>query len=255
MEEIDGILNDTSVEEHGEVEDLPDLAEVMEEDWEDEWNPSAGLWYLAYLYDGLVEAVGEEEADEHLSFLLVEAYKWSHSTSPEEKDVTPDVGTVDAPPSSQIPRGFRGGAGGLTPTQSEAMRRVVAMLADHPPKPVFDCKIEDAVEIWKEAAAKILNKGRGIVVKTDKKTGLPVVEPDFGAVYSMWKNMVEKVVGFRPTREMDKKMEVSVNKARSDAAKKLRSIQRGGHVSAKAAKQASTLMRGAKKKSKKKSEK
>jgi len=208
-------------------------------------------WYLAYLREALVEAVGEDDADEHLAFLIDEAYKWSHKLSPEEKDVTPDIGTVDAPPSSQIPRGFRGGAGGLTPTQSEAMRRVVAMLADHPPKPVFDCKIEDAVDMWKEAAAKLINKGRGIIVKTDKKTGLPVVEPDFGAVYSMWKNMVEKVVGFRPTREMDKKMEVSIDKARSDAAKKLRSIQRGGQVSAKSAKQASTLMRAAKKKDKK----
>jgi len=42
MEEIDGILGEIAVDNQGEPEELPDLAEVMEEEWEEEWESVGG---------------------------------------------------------------------------------------------------------------------------------------------------------------------------------------------------------------------
>ena len=217
----------------------------IEEEWGDTWVGATSAWWLGSLINELSIEFGEDGAVEAVQWLIDEAYKFSHAIEPSDIDVEKEAGTIDAPPSGALARGYRGRASGLTTTQAEALRRVVAMLADRPPQAVTDAKIEDSVVIWKEAAGKLINKGKGVVFKVDKKTGIPIVEPDFHAVYSLWKDMVAKVVGMRPTRQMEQKMEKSIDKARSDAARTLSKMRFGGMVTAKQAKQASTLMRGA----------
>ena len=248
LNEIDGIVVGVPMMESEETNVLEEVD--IEEEWEDDWVGATGAWWLGSLIGELKDEFGEDAAVEAVKWLVDEAYKFSHALQPADVEVGKDVGTQDEPPSGQLGRGYRGRASGLTTTQAEALRRVVAMLADRPPKAVADAKIEDSVMIWKEAAGKLINKGKGVIFSVDKKTGIPIVEPDFHSVYTQWKDMVAKVVGMRPTRQMEQKMEKSITEARKDAAKTLSKMRHGGTVTSKHAKQASTLMRGAKKRTK-----
>lgn len=252
IEEVEAIVDDRTPEPI--VEDVEALYEAVSLDniTEKEWTPETSVAWLAEIISEMLEQFeGGDDRDlmECLSDLLAEAYKWSYGVSPEEKDVTPDVGTVDEPPKGGIPRGFRGSASGLPPSAKEWFTAVIKTMMKSPPKPIAEYPIETSVEVWNDTLGKAINKGIGIEWKTDKKTGIQYPAPDYRVLYGIWKNRMEKLTGLRPTREKDQKMEKGLETHRKAMAKEL--AKGAVKIGKKRSTQASTVMRGGRKKGKK----
>jgi hypothetical protein len=252
IEEVEAIVEDRTPEPM--VEDVEALYESIKLDdiSESAWTPETSVAWLAETIEALLEDFeGGDEKDliEYIAELLAEAYKWSYAVEPEEKDVTPDVGTVDEPPKAGIPRGFRGSASGLPPSALEWFRAVIKTMMRKPPKPIEEYPVEVSVEVWNDTLGKAINKGIGIEWKTDKKTGIQYPAPDYKVLYGMWKNRMAKLTGLRPTREKDQKMEKGMETHRKAMAKEL--AKGAAKIGKKRATQASTAMRGGRKKGKK----
>ena len=252
IEEVEAIVEDRTPEP--EVEDVDALYESisLENISESAWTPETSLAWIASTIDSLLEDYeGGDEKDliEYLSDILAEAYKWSYSTAPEEKDITPDIGTVDEPPRGGLPRGFRGSASGMTPSATEWFSAVIKTMMRKPPKPIAEYPVETSVEVWNDTLGKAINKGIGISWETDKKTGIQYPSPDYRVLYGMWKNRMAKLTGLRPTREKDQKMEKGMEAHRKLMAKEL--AKGAEKIGKKRATQASTSLRGGRKKGKK----
>ena len=252
IEEVEAIVEDRTPEPINEdIEALYesiDLADISES----AWTPETSVAWLAEVIEGMLEEFeggSDKEIVEYISELLAEAYKWSYAVDPEEKDITPDIGTVDEPPKAGIPRGFRGSASGLPPSAAEWFRVVIKTMMKSPPKPIAEYPVEVSVEVWNDTLGKAINKGIGIEWKTDKKTGIQYPAPDYKVLYGMWKNRMAKLTGLRPTREKDQKMEKGMEKHRGVMAKEL--AKGAAKIGKKRATQASTSMRGGVKKGKK----
>lgn len=252
IEEVEAIVDGREPELI--VEDVDALYESinLENISEKAWTPETSVVWIAETIEGMLENFeGGDEKDliEYISDLLAEAYKWSYSVDPEEKDITPEIGTVDEPPKGGIPRGFRGSASGMPPSAVEWFSAVIKTMMKKPPKPIAEYPVETAVEVWNDTLGKAINKGIGIAWQTDKKTGIQYPAPDYRVLYGMWKNKMMKLTGLRPTREKDAKMEKAMEKHTSVMAKEL--SKGAAKIGKKRATQASTSMRGARKKGKK----
>lgn len=222
------------------IDMLEDVAE------EDGWVPSTSIIMVAEIVDNLVKElkVDEDDAIAFVSEWLEEAYKWSHAVTPGDKDVSTDVGTIDEPSHGVPKRGFRERPSGLTPSADEGMRVILNTLSQHPPKPIMEFPVEVASETWKEALGKALNKGIGVKWELDKKTGINYPSPDYSVIYGIWKEMLAKQVGVRPSREGEVKLKHALDTAAKVAAKDLRKgIEALG---AKRGAQASAILRGRK---------
>ncbi|MDD5510956.1 MAG: hypothetical protein PHI12_09100 [Dehalococcoidales bacterium] len=242
IEEIEGIVR-------GDAK-ASGAAAKLEENWEGVnltedsagWGPGTSVKWVALLIEGLSKEIGEEKAIQEVQKWINEA--WTYAISPEEKNVTPDVGTIDEPSYALVPRGWRGRASGLTPSADEMMTVILKTLMNKPPKPILEFPVEVAKEIWQDALGKALNKGIGVKWELDKKTGIQYPMPDYSVIYGMWKDMVEKIVGVRPSREKDVKMMHALDNAAEEAAKDL---AKGFEVVGKErGTQASTILRGRK---------
>lgn len=247
IEDIESVVSGSkaparSVEPSASWDDI--VMEGVDDDGD--WTPATSKLMIATIIENLVYEleVSEEDAMEFVSAWLAEAYKWSYDVQPDEKDVTPDIGTVDEPSHGVPKRGFRGRASGLTPTADEGMRVILNTLSRKPPKPINEFPVETAAEMWKDALGKALNKGIGVKWELDKPTGINYPMPDYSVIYGIWKEMMAKTVGVRPSREGEVKLKHALDGAAKEAAKDLRKgIEAlGGGRGA----QASAILRGRK---------
>lgn len=241
IEELEQIVSGNHPEVESKIEEGWDDLDLTEDEDAD-WGPATSVLWIGAILEQLAEAVGEEEAELWVQNWINEA--WSYAISPEEKDVTPDIGTIDEPSHADVKRGFRGRASGLTPTGAEGMRVILNILSKKPPKPIGEFPVEVAAEVWQDALGKALNKGIGVKWEMDKPTGIQYPMPDYQVIYGIWKGMMEKLVGVRPSRENDVKMMHSLDKAAAIAAKDLR--QGMDKLGAKRSAQASAILRGRK---------
>ncbi len=246
------VLGKTVISE--DIDDEPILSEsdidITEEDWGEDWTPATSIAYFATVIEMLDEEMGnEKEVDELLAMILEAAYKWSHAVDQQDKDLTPDVGTIDEPSAGYKMRGFRGTPSGMTPAMERGIMLLVKQAAENPPKFVYDAKLENSVEVWKEAAGKAINKGIGWSVKTDKKTGMTYPVPSYGTIKKIWAAMIAKSTGFAPTAAADKTIDRDIEIHRKKAAKEL--AKGVAKIGKKQAGRASTIMRGARGKGKK----
>jgi hypothetical protein len=251
IEDVNAILDEREPEPIAEDIDALYESISLDEISEKAWTPETSVAWIAETIDGLLgEFEGGDEKDlvEYIVGILAEAYKWTYAVSPEEKDVSPDVGTVDEPPKGGLPRGFRGSASGMTPSANEWFTAVIKTMMKKPPKPIAEFPVETSVEVWNDMLGKAINKGIGIKWELDKKTGIHYPMPDYSVLYGMWKNQIAKLTGLRPTRERDQKMEKSMEAHRKEMAKEL--AKGAEKIGKKRAMQASTAMRGGVKKGK-----
>lgn len=240
MEDIESVVGGTRVPSVSNLGwDSVDLNEAIT----DRWTPGAGVAFVATIIEGLVaDGMTEEKAIETATQWVAEAYKWSYGIQPDEKDVSDLAGTIDEPPNADVKRGARIASSGLTPSAQEWNRVILNTLTKNPPKPILEFPLEIAVETWNDAIGKALSKGIGVKWEVDKKTGIGYPMPDYSTVYGIWKAMIERMVGLRPSREGEIKLKHALDQAAVDAAKDLRKgVEKlGGKRSA----QASAILRG-----------
>lgn len=256
LEEIERLVFGSRIarmeESHPSVIDESEL--LLDGSWGDEWNAAASVAYVASLIEKLDAETGDAEVTNFLlSTLLEAAYKWSPDIQPDETYAVGDeTGDEDAPPNYIFKRGQRITAAGLTPAMEKGIWLLVKQAADNPPPFVANAKVEDSVKIWKEAAGMAINRGIGWKVETDKKTGMQYPTPDYEAIVTIWKNMVDKATGFRPSASAEKTLAQDIDQHRAQAAKELsKGVEKIGKE---AAKRASTIMRGARGKAQKEQE-
>jgi len=250
IEDIEGVVQGSKAP--AQIDATQDNSEAWDDvvlesvDDDGDWTPATSMLMVASIIDDLVEEleVDEEDAIAFVTEWLEEAYKWSNALSSGDKDVTPDIGSVDEPSHGVPKRGFRNRASGLTPTGAEGMRVILNTLSRKPPKPIKEFPVEVSVETWNNALGKALNKGIGVKWELDKKTGINYPTPNYSTVYGIWKEMMAKLVGVRPSREGEVKLKHALDGAAKSAAKDLRKgVEKMGK---KRGAQASAILRGRK---------